>query len=96
MEVAGELFASVALLEDVVEVGGAAGEIGQALPLEVECALAVGDGLVEFAPARGDDGEVHAGLGDAHRALVVPSGRPCWVMTSRACSSARSLSPSMT
>jgi hypothetical protein len=28
VEVAGELFASVALLEDVVEVGRAAGEIG--------------------------------------------------------------------
>jgi len=58
VEVAGELFASVALLEDVIGVGAAAGEIGQAPALKVECALAIGHGLVEFSPTGGDDGEI--------------------------------------
>ena len=85
MALVGEMFTAVALLEDVIEVAGTADERGQALAFVFECALAVGYGLVEFAPARRDDAEVHAGLGGAHRGLDVPSGRACFAMTSAAC-----------
>ena len=69
VEVAGEVFAAVALLEDVVQIGRAADESGQALAFVFECALAVGYGLVELPAARRDDAEVHAGLGRAHRGV---------------------------
>jgi len=75
MELAGQLLASVPLLDEAVQLSGPANKVAEALAVELEGAVAAGDCLVEVAAPGGHEPEVDPGLGDSHggvRGSVAP------------------------